>query len=341
MRCGGCAAKVGPGPLSRALKRLPPGEAGGAVVGLDRPDDAAVLVPPAGRHLVETVDFFRAFIDDPYLFGEIAANHALNDVFAMGGTPRHALAIAVLPAATPEKTEEALFQLLAGARACLDREGVALVGGHSSEGPELALGFSVSGEVDPAHILRKGGLGAGDALILTRPLGTGILFAAAMRARAPAAAIEQTLLSMRRSNRDSAKILIAHGASAMTDVSGFGLIGHLSEMLVASGADAMLDAAATPAYPQALELARGGIASTLLPENLALAHLLRGADDAAMRALLFDPQTSGGMLAGVPADKARACIAELAAAGHGAAAVIGRVGRVGLPAADVLISLSS
>ncbi|HVM77708.1 MAG TPA: selenide, water dikinase SelD [Stellaceae bacterium] len=341
MRCGGCAAKVGPGPLSRALKRLPPGEAGEVVVGLDRPDDAAVLVPPAGRHLVETVDFFRAFIDDPYLFGEIAANHALNDVFAMGGSPRHALAIAVVPAAAPEKTEEALFQLLAGARACLDREGVALVGGHSSEGPELALGFSVSGEVDPAHILRKGGLGAGDALILTKPLGTGILFAAAMRARAPAAAIEQALASMRRSNRDAAKILMAHGASAMTDVSGFGLIGHLSEMLSASGADATLDAAAIPAYPQALELARAGIASTLLSENLALAYLLRGAEDAATHALLFDPQTSGGMLAGVPAGKARACVAELAAAGHGAAAIIGRVGRTGLAAADVLISLSS
>jgi len=334
-------SKVGPVPLRRVLKRLPPGETGGAVVGLDRPDDAAVLMPPAGRHLVETVDFFRAFIDDPYRFGEIAANHALNDVFAMGGTPRHALAIAVVPPSTPERTEEALFQLLAGARACLDRESVALAGGHSSEGPELALGFSVSGEVDPARILRKGGLRAGDALILTKPLGTGILFAAAMRARAPAPAIEHALAAMRRSNRDAAEILIAHGARAMTDVSGFGLIGHLAEMLAASGADASLDPEAIPAYPQALELARAGIASSLLPENLALAHAVRGADDPALRALLFDPQTSGGLLAGVPATEARACAAALAAAGHTAAAVIGRVDRTGIAAADVLISLSS
>ncbi len=141
MRCGGCAAKVGPGPLSRALARLAPVRAADVIIGLDAPDDAAVIAPPAGRHLVQTVDFFRAFIDDPYVFGEIAANHALNDVFAMGGTPRHALATAVVPpGAGRRQVEETLFQLLAGARACLDREGVALVGGHSGEG-ELALGF--------------------------------------------------------------------------------------------------------------------------------------------------------------------------------------------------------
>ena len=339
MRCGGCAAKLGPAPLRRALRRLVPGIAGDAVVGLDRPDDAAVLRPPAGRHLVETVDFFRAFIDDPYRFGEIAANHALNDVFAMGGTPRHALAIAVVPAGAPEKTEEALFQLLSGARACLDREEVALVGGHSSEGPELALGFSVSGEVDPARILRKSGLRAGDALILTKPIGTGILFAAAMRARGDAAATAAALASMRCSNRDAAAILIAHGASAMTDVSGFGLVGHLSEMLAASGADAVLEAGRVPLYPQAGALARAGIASSLLPENLSLASLLRGGNDPALRALLFDPQTSGGLLAGVPQAEASACIAALAAAGHTAAAVIGRVDRAGVASADISIAV--
>jgi selenide,water dikinase len=289
---------------------------------------------------VETVDFFRAFIDDPYRFGEIAANHALNDVFAMGGKPRHALAIAVVPPGAPEKTEEALFQLLSGARACLDREEVALIGGHSSEGPELALGFSVSGEVDPARILRKGGLRAGDALILTKPIGTGILFAAAMRARSDAAAISAALASMCRSNRDAAGILIAHGASAMTDVSGFGLIGHLGEMLAASGADAALEAGCIPLYPQAAALAREGIASSLLPENLSLAPLLRGGADPALRALLFDPQTSGGLLAGVPQAEARACITALAKAGHAAAAVIGRVDRAGVPSADVSIAVS-
>ncbi|MGB3389787.1 MAG: selenide, water dikinase SelD, partial [Pseudaminobacter sp.] len=150
MRCGGCAAKVGPGPLSRALARLdPPLGDDSVLVGLGAPDDAAVITVPANRHLVQTVDFFRAFIDDPYLFGEIAAGHALNDIFAMGGTPRHALATAVVPHGAAHIVEETLFQLLAGARRCLDREGVTLVGGHSSEGEALSVGLSVTGTVDP------------------------------------------------------------------------------------------------------------------------------------------------------------------------------------------------
>jgi selenide,water dikinase len=327
MRCGGCAAKIGPGPLSRALARLAPARnSSGVVVGLDAPDDAAVLAAPAGKNLVQTVDFFRAFIDDAFVFGEIAANHALNDIFAMGGTPRYALATAVVPAGPSAKMEEALFQLLAGARACLDREGVALVGGHSSEGADLALGLSVTGEVALDRVVRKGGLKPGDALILTRPLGTGILFAAAMRARAEASWIEAALNEMRRSNRDAARILVEHGATAMTDVTGFGLIGHLGEMLTASGVAAALDLAAVPFYDGTVALARAGMASTLLPENLSLAGLLRGDADAATRAILFDPQTSGGLLAGIPKARAAACLAALRSAGYGAAAVIGAVG---------------
>jgi selenide,water dikinase len=337
MRCGGCAAKVGPGPLSRALARLAPAEPDGVLVGLDAPDDAAVIAPSSG-HLVQTVDFFRAFIDDPYVFGQIAANHALNDVFAMGGTPRHALATAVVPPGASDRVEETLFQLLAGARALLDSEGVALVGGHSGEG-ELALGFAVTGEVVPDRILRKGGLKPGDALVLTRPLGTGILFAAAMRARARAPWVEAALAAMRQSNRAAATTLIAHGAHAMTDVTGFGLIGHLGEMLVASGADAELDLGSLALYDGALALARAGIASTLLPENLTLGRLVRGETDAATRALLFDPQTSGGLLAGIPSERADACVAALRSTGYECAAVIGRVGRSGLAAPQVGISL--
>ena len=325
MRCGGCAAKIGPGPLSRALAHLESApSASGVVVGLDAPDDAAVLVAPPGKNLVQTVDFFRAFIDDPYVFGEIAANHALNDVFAMGGTPRFALATAVVPQGAARQVEEALFQLLAGARACLDREGVTLAGGHSSEG-ELALGLSVTGGIAPDKIVRKSGLKSGDALILTRPLGTGILFAAAMRARAHAPWIEAALAEMRRSNAQAARVLIEHGASAMTDVTGFGLAGHLGEMLAASGADAALDLAAIPLYAGALELAQAGIASTLLPENLVLAGLLRGDADTATRALLFDPQTSGGLLAGIPGERAQSCIAQLRSAGYVSCSTVGRI----------------
>jgi selenide,water dikinase len=332
MRCGGCAAKIGPGPLAGALARLaPPLNDGDVTIGLGAPDDAAVLAPPAaGNHVVATVDMFRSFIDDPYVFGEIAANHALNDVFAMGGTPRHALAIAMVPYGPAAKAEELLFQLLAGARACLDREDVSLVGGHSAEGAEIALGFSVFGAVAPDRVLRKAGLRGGDALILTKPIGTGILFAALMQGRAGAASIAAALAGMRQSARAAAEILLSHGATAMTDVSGFGLAGHLGEMLRASRAWAELDLAAIPLYPQARELAAAGGASTLLPENLALADILRGDIAADIRALLFDPQTAGGLLAGIPQEAAVECVAALRAAGCGAAGIIGQVLEAGV-----------
>ena len=327
MRCGGCAAKVGPGPLSRALARLAPApSAPHVLVGLDAPDDAAVVAAPAGKHIVQTVDFFRAFIGDPYLFGKIAANHALNDIFAMGGTPRTAMATAVVPPGPSAKVEEDLFQLIAGARATFDGEGVALIGGHSSEGAELSAGFFVSGEILPEKILRKGGLQPGDALILTRPLGTGILFAAAMRAQAGAPWIEAALEAMAQSNREASQILIAHHASAMTDVSGFGFAGHLGEMLAASGVDADVDFSRLPLYEGALALARAGVYSTLLPENLTLAGLLRGPASDMAKAILFDPQTSGGLLAGVRPGNAEECVAQLRAAGHDRATCVGRVG---------------
>src|SRR5262245_21169258 len=340
MRCGGCAAKIGPGPLSRVLSRLPPARLNGVVVGLEARDDAAIVIPPVDRNLVQTVDFFRAFIDDPYVFGEIAANHALNDVFAMGGTPHHALATAVVPPGPPAKVEEALFQILAGARACFDREGVLLVGGHSSEGPDLAAGFSVTGDVAPDKIARKAGLQTGDALILTKPLGTGILFAAAMRAQAKAPWIENGLAEMRRSGRGAASILVEHGATAMTDVSGFGLMGHLGEMLAASGTEAELDLRGIPLYPGVRVLAHQGIASTLLPENLALAALLRRDVDSWVQAVLFDPQTSGGFLAGIPADRVQSCVAKLRSMGHLCASVIGYVGRVGLSPAEIGVGIT-
>jgi selenide,water dikinase len=340
MRCGGCGSKIGPDPLARALSRLAPALAGDVVIGLDAPDDAAVTAPRPGRYLVQTVDFFRAVVDDPYLFGEVAANHALSDIYAMGGEPRHALATAVIPPAPAGKVAETLFQLLAGVRASLDRDGVALVGGHSSEGAELAFGLSVTGDVEPIEILRKSGLRPGDALILTRPVGTGVLFAAAMQARARAEWIAAALDGMRRSNRSAAKVLTDHGATAMTDVTGFGLAGHLGELLNASLAEAMLDLTAVPLYDGTLDLARGGIASTLLPENLALARMLFRPADAVTLAVLFDPQTAGGLLAGVPQERAQACVAALHSAGHAHATVVGRVVASGQPKREAVIDVA-
>ena len=324
MRCGGCAAKVGPATLKNALDRLAGSDANS---NMPPRDDAAIIDAGGDSLRLETVDFFRAFWPDPYVLGEIAANHALSDVFAMKGTPKTAQAIAVLPLGPSKIVAEDLFQLLAGARAIFDREGVALIGGHSSEGAELAVGFAISGVAQRDKLLRKSGLRAGDKLILTRPLGTGLLFAAEMRGLASADAIQSAITAMRQSNRAAAECLARHGTTAATDVTGFGLAGHLIEMLDAAGIDAELNLADVPTYPQAMALAEAGISSTLLPENLSLACRL-SADvlpSAATLAVLFDPQTSGGLVAGVPAAQAQACIDDLKRSGMADAAIIGAV----------------
>jgi len=317
LRCGGCAAKLGPGPLARALKRLPD---------LPATEDAAIIGTPDGRLELESIDQITAFLDDPYRFGEIAALHALSDIHAMGGRPTRALANAVLAPAPPEKQAEELFQLLSGVRAALDREGVALLGGHSSEGGRLALGLAVTGEVAADRLTRKGGARPGDRLILTKPIGTGIVFAAAMRGAAAAATIGPTIAAQRRSNATAAQILATHAATAVTDVTGFGLAGHLAEMLTASAAGAVLWIEAIPLLPGVADLAAAGFASSLLAQNRVAEGVLFGAAlDPPWPALLFDPQTSGGLLAAVPEDAAEAALAALRAAGDGEAAVIGIV----------------
>jgi selenide, water dikinase len=324
MRCGGCAAKVGPDPLAAALTRLPPPVTSADIaIGLDAPDDAAVIRWGKGPLLVQSVDQFRAFIDDSYLFGRIAANHALNDIHAMGATPHHALALATLPHGPSAKVSEGLFQLLAGARATLDEAACPLVGGHSSEGEALALGLAVSGRLDAPAIPKQGGK-AGDRLILTKALGSGIIFAADMRSSAPAAAVEAMLKEMLLSNAAASRILRIHGARGMTDVSGFGLAGHLAEML-APGIGAVLASDSLPLSRGLMALADKGFASSLLPENRRLIRHL--ADPAGISekllAILFDPQTAGGLLAAVPAEHAVNALAALRAAGYPHAADIG------------------
>ena len=334
MRCGGCAAKVGPVTLSAVLDRLDGLSISSTRAAKPPRDDAAVIDEGSDTLRLETVDFFKAFWPDPFVFGEIAANHAMNDIFAMGGMPKHAQALAVLPYAKPRIVENDLFQLLAGAQAAFSREGVDVIGGHSSEGAELSVGFSISGHVQRNRLLRKGGLQFGDRLVLTRPLGTGILFAAYMRGLASAAAIEAALVSMRQSNRRIAEILIQNGATAMTDVTGFGLAGHLIEMLNQSRGAATLELAALPLYPTVLTLARHGITSTLLPENVRIAGATLAALPAESLAVLFDPQTSGGLLAGVPAASAKDCIEALQRNGAPMAAIIGTVGAPDAAAVD-------
>ena len=237
MRCGGCGAKVGADVLSRAMGRLKPEIVARPelVVGLDSPDDGAVVRGgdgPDAELTVHTVDFFRYFMGactDPYVFGRVAAVHALSDCHAMGAAPRTCLAIATLPLGLEAKVEEALYQMMAGACALLREEGCALAGGHTCEGKEASLGFAVTGVLPPNVLLRKGGMRAGDALLLTKPLGTGTILAAEMRNRARGPWVAGALASMSVSNGAAAKVLAAADASACTDVTGFGLLGHLFE----------------------------------------------------------------------------------------------------------------
>ena len=329
MRCGGCGAKVGTDVLNRALQQLEPVQRKDVLIGLHEPDDAAVVEVPAGKVMVHTVDYFRAFIDDPYVFGQVAANHALGDVFAMGAEAQTALAVASVPYGIEAKVEETLFQMMSGAMKVLAEAGVSLVGGHTSEGAELGLGFSINGLADRDRIMRKGGMRAGDRLILTKPLGTGTLFAADMRGEAMGRWIEAALASMVQSSKTAADIVFRHGAKACTDVTGFGLLGHLVEMTRPSEVDVELELSALPLLDGALEMVRAGIFSSLQPQNVRLRRAIREADngarDSELLPLIFDPQTAGGLLASVPGEAAEDCLAELKESGYARAAIVGNV----------------
>ena len=328
MRCGGCGAKVGATILSRVLDTIEPLTHGDVLLGLDSPDDAAVVRVDAGHAVVHTVDSFRSMVDDPWVFGKIAANHALSDLFAMGATATTALAIATLPYGVEAVVETTLRDLLQGANEVLREAGVALVGGHTSEGAELSLGFAVNGVIDEGAILRKGGLEVGDALILTKALGTGTLFAADMRLAAKGRWIQGALHSMLQSNQQAALCLAEYRASAVTDVTGFGLLGHLVEMTRASNRSAALEIDRLPILDGARETAAQGILSSLQPQNVRLRRALDDLDRAArhpLYPLLFDPQTSGGLLAGLRAERVPDCIARLRALGYEEATCIGRV----------------
>lgn len=325
MRCGGCAAKVPAAILGRVIDRLRPAASDLVAIGLDSADDAALVAFPGAPPLLQTVDFFRAMVSDPYLFGRIAATHALNDIYAMGGEPGTALAIATLPPARPAIVEHDLFHMLRGGLDVLEPAGAVLVGGHSAEGAELALGFAVTGRAPrPEKLLRKGGLRPGDRLILTKPLGTGIILAADGRGLAPTRVVESAIATMLQPSAPAAACLAAHGAAACTDVTGFGLLGHLLEMLRASKADAALDPEAIPALDGALALLARGITSSLHGDNLAALAALAAGEAHPIASLLIDPQTAGGLLAGIPAERAACCLVELRELGC-RAAIIGRV----------------
>lgn len=344
MRCGGCGAKVGAAVLFRALRRIVPEPRPDVIVGLDAPDDSAIVDTGGDKLSVQTVDYFRAFIDDPYTLGKIAANHALGDIYAMGGEAQTAMAIATIPFGPEAKVEADLAAMMTGANETLRAAGCALVGGHTSEGVEFALGFAINGLVARDSALRKSGMRPGDALILTKPLGTGTLLAAGMRGKAKARWVMAAISHMIESNRTAAEILRRHDVHAATDVTGFGLLGHLVEMVHASDVDATLALNSIPVLEGARETSAGGILSSVHAQNALSSSAIRDPDGARghpLYPLLFDPQTAGGLLASAPAADARVCVAALRSAGYAHAAVIGFISKRSASVEHVSLDLKS
>ncbi len=336
MRCGGCGSKVGSQLLTRALQKVKHLKFDRAEVKSTKNDDAALVEAPAQPNLmIHTIDYFRSFISDPYVFGQIAANHALSDVFAMNGEAVTALALCVLPYGPESIVEDNLVQMLAGAMNTLHKEGCSLVGGHTSEGADIALGLAVNGVVHPQNVLNKGPVKTNEVLVITKAIGTGTIMASDMRAKAKASWVVNAITSMKQSNSHGAKILKKYNASCCTDITGFGLIGHLIEMIKfdeddvnANKAAVVIDLSTVPVLEGAKECVSAGVFSSLYPENIRCNQVVAGIErfkDDLTYPLLFDPQTSGGLMATVSAENATELINELKDAGYIHSAVIGRV----------------
>jgi selenide,water dikinase len=299
----GCACKIGAAELRQLRSALPPPGDPNLLVGLDPADDAAVYRLSEELALVQTLDFFTPIVDDPRDFGRIAAANALSDVYAMGARPLLALNVVAFP--LERLGGDILAEILAGGAEVAAAAGVAIGGGHSIDDPEPKYGMSVSGVVHPAELLTAAGAQPGDDLYLTKPVGGGLITTAAKRGIAEPAWVEAAVEAMTALNADAAEAARACGAHALTDVTGFGLLGHLREICEASGVGAEIAAAAVPALPGALELAASGRAeaggSRRNAEDAARFTTWAEGVPAERRALLADAMTSGGLLAAVPA----------------------------------------
>lgn len=323
--CGGCAAKLGADVLAEVLAGLgaPPAPPE-LIAGLAPPDDAAVYRLSDDLAVIGTVDFFPPLVDDPATFGAIAAANACSDVFAMGGRVLFALSIAAFPDDLPT---DVMAAIVGGAAQVVREAGGTLAGGHTIRDREPKFGLAVVGVAHPDRLLRKGGARPGDTLLLTKPLGTGLIVSGARQGRTSPSDREASIASMRRLNRAAAEVLVAAGVRSATDVTGFGLLGHGLEMARASGACLEFDATAIPALPGALALAAAGVETGGAAHNrrfVAPALKLAPGVSPPLVTLAFDPQTSGGLLAAVPEAALHAVVADLDAAGVSA----WRIGRV-------------
>jgi selenide,water dikinase len=310
--CGGCAAKYSAARLEELLKGFVPVEAENLLVGLAPADDAAVYKLDDERAIIFTLDFFPPIVDDPTDYGSIAATNALNDVFAMGGSPLLALSIAAFPEELPM---EMLGQIFSGADDTVRRSGAMLAGGHTIRDAEPKYGLAVVGTVHPKGVWTKASAQPGDALYVTKPLGTGLIMTGYKRGQAGTQQLDRAVGWMKTLNKDAADVLRPVNVNAVTDVTGFGLFGHTHEMAERSGVRIRLESERFPAIDGALDLARKGVRTSGDPRNRDFAgrHLtLDGVPDTLV-VLGYDPQTAGGLLVSLPADQAPVIEAEFAA----------------------------
>ncbi len=291
---------MGPEDLEKVLRLLPPGEARSEIlVGLDMPDDAAVFMLDTDTALVHTLDFFTPIVDDPYLFGQIAAANALSDIYAMGGTPLSAMNIVCFPCSLGM---DMLVRILQGGLDKVTEAGAALLGGHTVDDTEPKYGLAVTGRVPPERIMTTRGARPGDILVLTKPLGTGVLATALKGDFISEAEMEAAVTGMCELNDQASRAALAAGAHACTDVTGFGLLGHLANML-SGGLSCRVSVSRLPFYPRAREMAEMGMipAGTHRNRDFLAEKVSIGAGVGDIeRDFLYDPQTSGGLLAALP-----------------------------------------
>ncbi|HLY43215.1 MAG TPA: selenide, water dikinase SelD [Terracidiphilus sp.] len=334
VKAGGCASKLAPGSLRAVLDALPAQADPNLLVGFDQSDDAGVYRIGDDRALVQTVDFFTPMVDDPFTFGQIAAANALSDVYAMGGIPLTALAIVCFP---QEGDLDVLGQILRGGLAKMNEAGCTVVGGHSVRDAEMKFGYAVTGLIHPDRVYTNAGAQAGDTLLFTKPIGTGVITTALKQGKAEPAWIDAAVESMTTLNKRAAEIVPRHsGVHAMTDVTGFGLMGHGREMATASKVALEIETDKIAKLPGALESIRRGAVPAGLLANRAYAECIVSEGSSTrineeVRTLMYDPQTSGGLLISVGPDSAHDLNHALRAAGIPAEA-IGRVvaGRPGI-----------
>lgn len=326
VRKAGCASKIGQADLHKVLSAMPPVTDPNVLVGTAAGDDAGVYKLSGDQALVQTVDVFTPCVDDAYLFGQIAAANSVSDVYAMGGRPLSALSIVGFP--IDELDAGVLEQLLRGGVDKMAEAGCPVIGGHSINDEEVKMGFAVTGLIDPGKPIQRDRAEPGDLLVLTKPLGTGMVAFAAQLGIASDTILAEVGAWMAALNKDAAELMVEHGAHACTDITGFGLAGHLVSMVRGSGVDAEIDLSAAPVFAMVPECIAHEVFGGAVDRNQAYAmSWVAVGEDAGTEGLpvLYDAQTSGGLLVALPESRAEAFVEAMHGRGHEAASVIGRI----------------